>query len=55
MNMLSEEVRWLEQELDEARERGDGAMLQARRPQEQQCQCPVCNGQRASLILVVLL
>jgi hypothetical protein len=28
--MLSEEVRRLEQELDEARERGDSAMLQVR-------------------------
>ncbi len=29
--MLSEEVRRLELELDEARERGDNAMLQARK------------------------
>jgi hypothetical protein len=29
--MLSEEVRRLELELDEARERGDSAMLQARK------------------------
>ena len=28
VNMLSEEVRRLEQELDEAHERGDSAMLQ---------------------------
>ena len=34
VNMLSEEVRRLEQELDEARERGDAAMLQASAPQE---------------------
>jgi hypothetical protein len=31
VSMLSEEVRRLELELDEARERGDSAMLQARK------------------------